>query len=112
MGGKSWIQRTADNPLGLWYITRDYLEHLRQLDRELRRVQTLCRGLRDFLTKKVNTYDAVKALLIDRGWSIDASATEDQLGELHEFIHPRTGRRMPWITAVFAQQEIDEGIIK
>jgi len=48
--------------------------------------------------------DEIKQILIRRGWKIDESARENAQGELHEFIHPETGRRRAWLDAVF-----DEG---
>ena len=50
-------------------------------------------------------YEAIKALLVERGWAIDAGARENQCGELHEFIHPETGRRMAYIDAILAEEE-------
>lgn len=42
----------------------------------------------------------IKQLLIARGWKIDESARENAQGEFHEFIHPETGRRRAWLSAV------------
>lgn len=49
-------------------------------------------------------YPAIRELLVDRGWKIDMTALESKDGELREFIHPETGRRMAWFEAVLAQQ--------
>lgn len=45
--------------------------------------------------------DDMKRLLIARGWKIDETVRENAQGELHEFIHPETGRRRSWLDAVF-----------
>ncbi len=48
-------------------------------------------------------YDAVKLLLVERGWHIDENAVERPDGELHEFVHPVTGAKMAWIDAVLEE---------
>jgi hypothetical protein len=47
----------------------------------------------------------IRNALIARGWTIDEDAKENAGGELHEFVHPETGRRMAWLDAVFAQEK-------
>lgn len=49
-------------------------------------------------------YDEIKGLLVKRGWKIDETAQETCTGELHEFIHPETGRRRAWIDALLDEQ--------
>lgn len=49
-------------------------------------------------------YIVVKAALVERGWGIDSTATENASGELHEFVHPETGKRMAWLDAYFAEE--------
>jgi hypothetical protein len=49
--------------------------------------------------------EAIRQALIERGWKIDETVVENRGGELHEFIHPETGRRLAWLDAVFAQQD-------
>lgn len=50
---------------------------------------------------------ALKLLLQHRGWKIDTTTTENDIGELKEFIHPQTGEKMAWLDAIFAQNEIE-----
>lgn len=45
-------------------------------------------------------YDVVKDALVERGWKIDKDAKENSSCELREFIHPESGKRMPWIDAL------------
>jgi hypothetical protein len=50
---------------------------------------------------------AIRQLLIDRGWEIDTTVKERPDGELREFIHPVTGKRLTDIDAVHAQGELE-----
>ncbi len=52
-------------------------------------------------------YEAIKHLLIRRGWKIDETAQETRYGELREFVHPETGQKMTYINAIWAQEEIE-----
>jgi hypothetical protein len=52
-------------------------------------------------------YDAIKTLLVARGWRIDPAAKERADGELHEFLHPDTGEAMAYVDAVHAEEERD-----
>lgn len=53
-------------------------------------------------------YYDIKASLIARGFGIDNDAKENSSGELREFIHPKTGKRLAYIDAILAQMEIEE----
>jgi hypothetical protein len=50
-------------------------------------------------------YEALKAALVERGWGIDPDARESRQGEVAEFVHPETGKRMAWLDALLAEQE-------
>jgi hypothetical protein len=50
-------------------------------------------------------YDEIKALLVQRGWEIDGEASGRPNGEVHEFVHPETHEKMPWISAILAEDE-------
>jgi hypothetical protein len=52
-------------------------------------------------------YDAVKDALRARGWGIDPNAKERPDGELHEFIHPVTGKRRAWFDALGDQGALE-----
>ncbi len=56
--------------------------------------------------------DALRALLIERGWGIDPTAKENASGELHEFIHPETKQRMAWLDALLAEGTRDDKLRK
>ena len=53
--------------------------------------------------------DAVRDLLIERGWGIDPDAVENASGELHEFVHPETGKKFAWIDALM-EDDLDERV--
>jgi hypothetical protein len=50
-------------------------------------------------------YDVVRDALVERGWEIHAGAIERPDGEVREFVHPVTGKKMAWINALLAEQE-------
>ena len=50
-------------------------------------------------------YEALRAALVARGWKLDPDARESRQGELAEFVHPETGKRMAWLDAVMAEHE-------
>lgn len=52
-------------------------------------------------------YDDIKAALIKHGWAIDTTATERPDGEVREFVHPKTGRRLAYIDAIQAQMDLE-----
>lgn len=52
-------------------------------------------------------YDDIKAALIKHGWTIDTTATECADGEVREFIHPKTNRRLAYIDAIYAQMDLE-----
>lgn len=52
-------------------------------------------------------YDAIKELLVERGWKIDPDAKETRSGILREFIHPEDGHTYAYIDAV-----LEEGLLE
>lgn len=53
----------------------------------------------------MSIYFEVKELLQRHGWTIDLSAEERPDRELHEFVHPETGKKMAWLDALVAEHE-------
>ena len=63
-------------------------------------------GHRDDCGKTVELpfiYEAIKKLLIERGWTIDPNGKEDRYGSTKEFIHPEEGYTCAWIDAIIAE---------
>lgn len=57
-------------------------------------------------------YDVLKNALVDRGWTIDDSQSEIELvinrgGEVREFVHPHSGKRLAWLDAFYAQEAME-----
>lgn len=50
-------------------------------------------------------YDVIKQALVERGWKIDADATENNFGEVREFVHPATSKKLAYVDAVYAEME-------
>jgi hypothetical protein len=50
---------------------------------------------------------AIKKLLIERGWGIDANAKQNASGELREFVHPRFQTKLTWLGAIYEQCMIE-----
>lgn len=57
------------------------------------------------INNAVPIYDAIKLLLVGRGWHIDHEAVERADGEVHEFVHPESGKKMVWLEAFWAEQD-------
>ena len=51
--------------------------------------------------------EIIKEALVARGWAIDETAQPNALGELRQFIHPTTLRRMAWLDAVLSEMDLD-----
>ena len=50
-------------------------------------------------------YEVIKRALVERGWAIDVNAIERPDGELHEFVHPTSCRRMAYLDAIHAEMD-------
>jgi hypothetical protein len=51
-------------------------------------------------------YDAIKELLIERGWDI-VPANENKHGEVREFMHPQYAKVLPvaWLDAIILEHD-------
>ena len=58
-------------------------------------------------------YEAIKQLLVERGWQIDPKGKESfsgpTKGATKEFIHPEKGYRATWIDAIVAEGSRESG---